>query len=281
MLLSLLIALFGGSVDFRALDELAAKYSQASIEAFYERTFTGLDRDPTRERWVFKRDGSRVLREVYPLGGETEFATIALTADGRTVQSQQHLRGWDVFNLSDDGDFSHAMEYVLQFVNAPWSVLGRPLKELMTEPGFKLVSVEPAGEMMELKFTYEPPKDVRRPYRSGTLTMNPRRSWAIEKIVLPSMLGATSTGTITQTMRYDGLKLVSLTEEVANDTTKISATRDISFDIEFGPPPEEAFDPANYGVLDPPRRWNLPLPWMFAGLSAICILLAVWLRRRA
>lgn len=281
MIPSLLLALVGGSIDFRALDELAAKYSQVSMEVLYERTYAGLDRPPKRERWVFKRDGDKILREVYPLGGETEFATIALTTEDCTIQSEQHSEGWDVFNHSNDGDFENAMDYVLQFVTAPWSVLGTPLKDLLAEPGFKLVSVTPAGEMMEMKFTYNPPEGVQRVYRAGTITMNPKRSWAIESMALTASLGGGTTGTITQTMTCDDLKLRHLTNVVANDTTKISSTREMSFDMEFGAPPKSAFDPANYGVPATPRRWNLPLPWMFAGLSALCILLAVWMRRRA
>lgn len=280
MLSSILNALFGGSIDFQALDELAAKYSQVSIEAFFEQTYTGLDRPPERERWVVKRNGDKLLREIYPLGGKTEFATIALATGGRAVQSEQHAAGWNVFSLYDDGDFANAMEYVWQYVEAPWSVLGIPLKDLVTEPGFKIVSIEPVGELMQVEFAYQPPEGVVRAYRSGTLTMNPKRSWAIERTALQCRWGDAK-GTITQMMQYDGTKLIALTAILDNETTKMSSLREINFETEFGPPPAEAFDPANYGVLPSPHPWDLPLPWMFAGLSAVCIALAVWLRRRA
>ena len=153
---------------------------------------------PETVDWLFKFNGDWALQEAHrietseqgpPDSPPPARGAIAITSKyGFSVKRQTDDTPWVIRNVATR-NYENLREFfhdgILEYVQAPWVLRGKPLGTLIHEPEFKLTACEGAthdgSELCKVSFEYTPTPDKAKltAMRGGWFLLDPEQHWAI------------------------------------------------------------------------------------------------------
>jgi hypothetical protein len=226
-----------------------------------------------------------------------------ITPDKGFVLKRNEPNGpWAIKSLGRSGDMAEkAMkeffdrQYIVQEQTATHGFLGKRLSQLISEPAFRLKSVEPlvrdGVNLARVSFQYEstipgrPDKEVT----SNELILRPDKYWSVQEVISKSANGNSSTTRLEYGDDEGGLPtlrsfLMAIYFRDGNGVWGTFERADKFSKYSYKPIPDEAFAVTAFGLPDPDRRvgrlngWRAE--WWFLGLAIAFGLLAIALRIR-
>jgi hypothetical protein len=188
----------------------------------------------------------------------------------------------------DDSSVNKSLSVSFRFINSLYSCQGIPMKTLMSDPGFRALSVaaDGSGGNRSVKVRFELKSDRKEVnfamMKSGSFVVLPAQGWVIRELDC-SMKGALEGVENSMRIEYDaGLDGIARPRMfVDRRGENVVHTFEVE-SISFEDPPAEHFTLESYGfpTLDAPgapaRRNNL-VPWL-VGLAVLALAAAAALR---
>jgi hypothetical protein len=171
-----------------------------------------------RDAVAFKISGHSMLehglsREINEIKTEGEHIVAVNGRYGFMIQRASANGEWSVARVDEDTQHMDEalFEGVLEYVEAPWVLVGKPLPVLISDDQFKLndvAAVERDNEkLVKFTFTYDPPNPRDTAMRSGSIVVDPSRHWAIREYQLDVIWGKME-GSVEYGESVDGVPVI-------------------------------------------------------------------------
>lgn len=207
------------------------------------------------------------------------------------LEKRQENLPWFVKYLGDKGGVEKELKHVDMALLFPLLVFDRYLIDWFRHPAFLVKDVEwvdrPTGKLVAVTFSCAKSEDYKYWIHDGVLYLNPDRMWAIQECVCDA---TTKKGEehVTQRTEFRAdcgklplLKASSITAQTTAGEVQIITNFDRFERREI---PETEFALTAFGLpgLRRPSIWRSAWLWFaLTGFGVVCVLAAIWLRRRA